>query len=254
MNRVRAKPLAGVTEPGDKGMGIRELEGAGLRTPRTLVASDTPEPEPGEITGIDEVFRYLGLPATAKLMVRPSLRIRREDAPGVSGLYPSRVADYETLGQVLDQMGRDEADPDRVAERLLIGEARASRAACLLIQELMEPDWSGVAHVAPAEAGVRVTCGLVEGHLSRLVEGEVRGRECELAQVDLQERRDVALIADEEDLTEILTLDGARSALAELYHAMRVFQDACGGAREVEWVFANGQLTYLQSQPMSADD
>jgi hypothetical protein len=251
---VRAKPLEQVPEPGDKGMGIRELHSAGLRTPRTLVAVAAPEPEPEEVTGTDDVFRYLGLPVTAKLLVRPSLRIRRDDAPGVSGLYPSRTADYETLGDILDEMGRYEETPDRAAERLLIGEDRASRATYLLIQGLIEPDWSGVAHVAPTETGVRVTCGLVAGHLSRLVDGEVRGRECELAHVDLQGKPDVALIADEEDLAEILTLDGARDALAELYYAMRTLQGTCKGAREVEWMFAGGQMMYLQSQPVVADD
>jgi hypothetical protein len=245
-------PLGSVEDPGDKGRGIRELALAGLETPKTLVSHESISGGQEDcVTGTDAIYDYLGLQPNASVIIRPSLMISRADAPGISGLYASREADQASVEAVVGEMAGTRSKADRDAELVLLGGQRASTGMCLLLQPLVRPLWSGVAHVRDERSGTRVSCGVVSGHLSSLVDGHSRGWQCELSEVTMREDRDVALVANEGDLMSIVELPGARAAMADLYGALRLLQSRCGEAREVEWAFDGGRLVFLQSQPIA---
>jgi hypothetical protein len=252
---VTAIPLDVVDESGDKGRGLRELAEASLPIPPTLVVADASDmPQDEVLHGPDAIFAHLGLDREAKLIVRPSLRIQRDDAAGVSGLYPSLPASYDQLEATIAAAGEHHGTADRIAEGALLGAARASTAMFLLLQPMLDPAWSGVAHVVRCdEPGypAKVDCGIVAGHLSGLVDGTAEGWQCEITEVDVSGLTDVAVVADEEALVNILALTGARDRILELFEGVRRLRAFCRGDREVEWAVQDGQVTFLQSQPLT---
>ena len=249
---IRAQPIREAKSAGDKGAGLIELADAGLSVPPTVVVLDETDVSPSQVlNGSAEVGAYLGVGADEMMFIRPSLTIARRDAPAVSGLYPSREATVASLEGVIREMRSADFRRDREIELTVLGgDEPRSNGIELLVQPRLRPEWSGVAHVKAGEAGVVVECGIVEGHLSRLVDGKVVGWECRLSGVRLSDRLDVAAVAEETALTQILRLDGARNVLDELFTASGYLCASVSGDREVEWAVVGGELWFLQSQPL----
>jgi hypothetical protein len=250
---ITAVPLQRVAEPGDKGRGLQELQRAGLPIPQTLVVANRGSDGSGDlITGADAIFDYLKLTDAGSVMVRPSLTIARDDAAGVSGLYPSRPTDLLGLAAVVASTESQYRGSDRGAELRFLGDEHASQEMRLLLQPYVVPEWSGVAHAVFGEAAnFRVSCGIVAGHLESLVSGQADGWNCDLTAVRLEADEDVALVADEEPLAEILGLPAAQGCLEELFRGMSALGQLCAGDREVEWAVARGRVVFFQSQPLT---
>jgi hypothetical protein len=169
----------------------------------------------------------------------------------VSGLYASQVIDGHRLEQLVAAMATEDNTQDRASELALLGQSRASSGLCLLLQRFAIADWSGVAHVRADGLGVKVECGIVEGHLSALVDGAVEGWQCELAEVELAGQTDVALVAKQDDMEKLTDLPNFREGLADLYRSLRTLRLRLGEDREVEWAHCGGTLVWLQSQPIT---
>ena len=252
---ITAVPLRQVAQPGDKGRGLQELQRAGLSIPRTLVvATRDCDATDDTVVGADAVFDYLGLTDEGSVMVRPSLTIARDDAAGVSGLYPSRRGNRSEFAAVVASMENQQRGPERGAELKVLGE-RASQEMRLLLQPYVVPEWSGVGHVSEGDKeDCRVSCGIVEGHLEDLVGGKAEGWNGDLTAVHLEADKAVALVADEEPLTEILNLPSARECLEKLFLDLRALWLECEADREVEWAVAKGRLVFFQSQPLTIQE
>jgi hypothetical protein len=244
-------PLDDVDDPGDKGIGLRELRLAGLRTPSTVVLGQDPIGPPLPPTGAWRLFRQLDVPDYGRVVLRPSLRVARSSAASVSGLYESIGSDRSTLMSALDRVNSEYCGPDRAVELAMLGTRRASSSMLILVQPLIAPIISGVAHIHARSGDPRLRLGIVTGHLAKLVSGEVPGWQCELTAADFGSGREVALIADEDDAAELRSHDGLSNILVALYEDLMRLWSQARESREIEWASDENGLWYLQSQPLT---
>jgi hypothetical protein len=248
-----AANLDSVDDPGDKGLGLVELRGAQLQIPATVVCSVS---EIGSsLSGsevISDLFKILGVGEGGQVILRPSLRISRESAPSVSGLYDSIEADRISFMQKLDEVWQEYNGPDRQTEFKMLGIEKASSEMYVLVQPLLEPEFSGVAHMFAPSSGPRFRLGIVPGHLSGLVEGRVEGWECELTAVDIGSGSEVAIIADEDDVTALMTDVKLPSVLNRIHGELSLLWQSVRDNREVEWAVQGDSIWFLQSQPLAS--
>lgn len=253
----RIDELPDCPQPGDKGAGLQQLVNAGLRIPRTLVFTRRSDWLSGEVRPLDEaaVFDSLDVPADGRVLARSSLIINREMAPAISGLYPSTAATRGMLASTLQQVSKHQVTPDRVFEEVAVGTVdELSSGMCVLVQPWIQPDFSGVAHVRSNRSVLSVHLGIVDGHLSPLVEGKVEGWQAELANIQLDGIEQTALIADETIAQRILDLPQAPAALGSLRNDLARFAGDGPCQWEVEWAAVGGIVYYLQAQPLTGDD
>jgi hypothetical protein len=243
--------LVGSARPGDKGVGLRLLEAAGLPVPKTLVINEVDEAGDGMSLSADSVFAELGIRSHGLAILRPSLDVERDQASSISGLYDSIRVSRDSFLAGVEQARASYCGADRDIEVLMSGpDSQPSGSMALLVQPFVEPLFSGVAHLTLVNRSMQLNAAMVAGHLEQLVGGKSAGWEFQLTATQLDGVEDVVLIADERDLYEITALPGSHTHLASLYSQLHKLWTFAGPLSwEVEWT-VDDKLWFLQCQPL----
>lgn len=114
----------------------------------------------------------------------------------------------------------------------------------LVVQDLIRPELSGVAHVRRGEA----TISWVEGHLSRIVDGSAEGVEVSL---EVGPRAET-LICGTDTSVQTTVEQVPCQYIEELHRVLLEVADEWGEDVEVEWAVGETGLVLLQAQPLLA--
>jgi len=260
---------------GGKGAALARLAGLGLRVPPGIALSTAvfrrflagagaagaaaeavPRPHAAELPALRERLARAPVPAEARaavlaawrgwtrelgagrIIVRSSATVEDGGAHSFAGVFESLpIATEDELDDALRRVWGSVFEPRALAYFRMAGVDAVPEMA-LVVQPFVEADRSGVmfTRFADPEGRQRLLIEHVEGDCEKLVAGSVDPERLWLDPAAPALSADGSLPAD---------------AVRSLLRAAKRVEEAFGGAQDVEWCLAGGEVFVLQSRPIT---
>ncbi|MGB8930260.1 MAG: PEP/pyruvate-binding domain-containing protein [Anaeromyxobacteraceae bacterium] len=240
---------------GGKAMGLAEIAGAGLTVPTAwVVLPGTEEHE------LDELAAALAAKGIARVAVRSSSADEDGGERSFAGIHETELGvPPERLREAIARVAASPQSERAASYRRQHGLPGATGPCAVVVQELVDAEWAGVAF----GKGDGVLVEAVEGLGEVAVNGDATPEQVELLRdggafrvTRRWPRRQSFAVRASGSGTERATLDGERPSLPEtvaleIAAGVAELEKARGRPLDVEWAVRGGRVAFLQARPQT---
>lgn len=256
---VSVLPIDAATElppaAGGKALGLRHIVQAGLESPPAWAV--LPGAAPGSV---DALAARLAAAGVARVAVRSSAADEDGGSHSLAGVHETALGvEPARLREAVASVAASSLSPRARSYRAHLGLPPPAGPCAVVVQELLDPEWAGVAF----GQGEGVLVEAVEGLGELAVGGDATPETIELSRRGAEwrvvrrwaRRQDEALRGGPRG-PERVPLRGARPALAEavaveIARGVATLERARGTPLDVEWAASGGRVSYLQARPQT---
>ena len=169
---------------------------------------------------------------------------KRDFSSIISGAFESFIANNKSdISLCIKKVWRSAFEKKAFYQCKLFSEKSIIAGLGIVIQKMIKPVFSGVAHVF--DQNVQVSW--VEGHLSKIVKDETRGREVTLYKT----KEDHYIIRGKEEAVQTMTKDNNRiSAFCNLLDSLLQIRILMNDNLEIEWLYDGEKIWFVQAQEL----